>query len=275
LVRDKKTHTKSGYKPVDETANLRPTDRLVKKKLHGSSDTILARHVSRNGWTSSLGVGTNQPNGWAITRADGASLQNFDMALKANALNNQLLSGGLSFCAADAQNFTELSSVFDEFRILKIEFTLECRSNCFQSGWVNTGTVGSLIQPIAIEAPYLYIVEDPNNADLAPSVASLLEYSKTRRFSYADGRKFTYTLHKPRVDMVAYSESVAGYKAGVSSVSPWLSCTDASFIPHYGLKFILQLQDTASSPSIGELGNQFSCPMSINVKYTFEFRSIR
>jgi len=271
--------TQSAFKRLSQMrtrmqdVSILPSAATIRNKLKHAGTTIFRRYVQENSWVDGSSAGLNQPNGWyAHTAHYGAGLPGNDFQLKlvGTSGNDELLTIGAAFCGADLQNWNEIMNMYDQFRILKVIFTIECRSNAFQAGFTYDGTTKSAT---FLEAPYLYITEDPSDADGPITSVQLQQYDKCRKFCFADGRKFTYVLNNPSADELVYNSTASGgnAKAAKRVKSPWLSTDEGGYVPHYGLKMYLKWNDIAQYPDL----NNLPVPFTLSVQYVIECRDVR
>lgn len=139
------------------------------------------------------------------------------------------LRGAFRFCLNQASNISEITNLFDNYRITKVKLMFAMSAT--------EATSGNSQLPMPI-MNYCY---DPDDNSVPPSRSSVLEngFCKTRRLE----RTFSVVV-TPRAQ-----QSVVGGVGGAGGVLPvgtWLD-SGSSSIYHYGLKFWIDQFPFASS----------------------------
>jgi len=198
-----------------------------RKRAQSSSITAVARPLK------SVPTGPNQPvrirRSWTqdIAYYGGtggwANSGNLDFQINFAASQSEVRIGGVLVYGPSTPNSTELSNLFDQYRIMGVTVRIDWDYNSFPvSGGTNI-------------APLLYYVADYDDSGSA-IVSGLLQYSGVRTHSFMhDGYTplITYIKPKPLRD-VAGTGVLTSY--GPMSNAPWLRTAEMT-TPHYGLKF--------------------------------------
>lgn len=161
--------------------------------------------------------------------------------------------GGNSFSLSDVPASTEFTSLFDQYRINCVVFTIVNRANVRDQ----------LPSPDQTGMPILYYVVD-NDDVTAPTRAELQEYSQTKTFYYtADKRACRIKLFPKVTNTVFRTGATSAY--AVSMKKQWLDCAYPD-IPHYGLKWFLEVPGTTGSTN---------CTFDVISTYYLQFRTAR
>jgi hypothetical protein len=147
--------------------------------------------------------------------------------------------GALSYRFSDLSNYTELATLFDEYRIMQFQFIFTPTS-------VNNSH-GNLITVI-----------DYTDAAAPSSINQLLEYQTAE---IARAGETTDRVISPQVAIAAYSGAFTSYAL---QTSPWISC-DYPSVFHYGLKYGI----------IGVNGQPSYVAYNVTIRATLQFRSTR
>lgn len=136
---------------------------------------------------------------------------------------------GVSFEAFQVINWTEISNLYDQYCIDKVQYIIE-----LATPFINNG-----VYPYAIVAPDYTDVTPPASAQAALELAQ----SKIYQFS-PDRTRFVITI-KPKPAMSAFQSAVSsGY--AVPSGDTWFA-SDNNAVDHYGLKLWLADYNTTIS----------------------------
>lgn len=141
--------------------------------------------------------------------------------------------GSIAFEAGDLDNFTDLSGVFDQYRIDRIELLLRSVNN-------TTGSLYNLTSPNQA-LPRLYTVIDRDDSSALSSLAAIREYDNVEEGEAYESQLISF---KPSISPAYYaSGSFVGY--GIKDPE-WLDVA-SSGIPHYGVKWAVSGQQTSST----------------------------
>lgn len=146
------------------------------------------------------------------------------------------------------------TSLYDVYRISKIEFTIRPRAVIHQILGGGQGTVG-----LPAYNNFIYAV-DNDDANVPASYNELREYGNAKEIQLLQGRKHVITF-KPAVAQIIYNNGIT--TANGERFSPWIDVANPA-VPHYGIK--IALPPTTSA-------NQITC--DITVRYLLEFKQVR
>jgi len=160
--------------------------------------------------------------------------------------NTGVTANGFTFALSNLPNYTEFTSLFDQYRILQASVSFLPYSNSSQSGTVNSsfpGIIGSAV--------------DYDDASL-PAQTDLQQYESYKRNScYVE---FVRTI-KPRLAIATYNGSTfTGY---ANKYAQWIDANSPG-VPHYGLKTVITGSTYTASTPIYE----------VEVQLTFQVRSL-
>lgn len=148
-------------------------------------------------WNMSTGLwDTNQTTGASIgaTGSNGFSL--------CSLLDTSVLVTGSAVQAIPVPGISELQAVFDQCKLVKIEYEFWFANQAHQLG------------ATALDSPELFIVTDYDNNDVPTSVGEVMQYSKIHRVvGNANNGKYRVTLY-PKVRVPV---GTAGDEAGTST----------------------------------------------------------
>jgi len=128
--------------------------------------------------------------------------------------------GAFTFNLSQAANITDITNLFDNYRLVRVKLMFNLSSNSSDVSGSN-----------GFALPIINYCYDPDDATVPPSRTTVLEngYCQTRRLD----KPFSITL-TPRAQ-----QSVTGGTGGGGGLLPtgtWLDCSSPA-INHYGLKF--------------------------------------
>lgn len=133
-----------------------------------------------------------------------------------------------TFSLADVINSSELTALYNEYQIRKVElrFSLDC-SDTFTGGTWNTPRT----------LPSVYIADDPNDAAIPTDNGIVQQRGDCQLYELCHAKPFTVALY-PRAASQLYSSSFGtSYSYPANSAMNWIDCTPPSnSTPHYGLK---------------------------------------
>jgi len=161
--------------------------------------------------------------------------------------------GGCSHILADLPDDAAYTSIYDQYRIVKVEMWIIPRVT--QVDMDDTGTR---------QNPWLmYIVEDKDDSTPPSAVESVLAHNSVR---VIDLRKKYYFKYYPSVTPSVFAGGTfSGYSiANGGKKGPWIDCANTS-VPYYGLKWAI--------PGPVATSNSFS--VTTLFRYTVEFRGQR
>lgn len=173
-----------------------------------------AVHKIRRSWT--LPISYYGTNGWANLGAP-----DFQVNFAGSVSNVNI--GGVSVYGPNTPNASELSSLFDQYRITGVTLRIDWDYNSYP---VSSG------QSVA---PLIYYVADYDDSQGA-IVTDLLQYPGVQTHSFLqDGYTPLIVSVKPRpLRDIASTGILTAY--GPMTTAPWIRTADMT-TPHYGLKF--------------------------------------
>jgi len=138
----------------------------------------------------------------------------------ATPVNNLL---ALAFRLDDLPDYTEFTSLFDQYVILGVQVRITPRaSNAVVSG--GASNLGPQV---------IYVAKDCSDIVLPADIQTLREYETVREFSVTTMTNRKWTIgHSPRVAIAGYSGAFSGY---TSPTMTWIDLQSPS-VQHYGLK---------------------------------------
>jgi hypothetical protein len=138
--------------------------------------------------------------------------------------------GAISFRFSDLPNYSEISSLFDHVRLIKVKFDFI------------PGADTSFVNPANDNVPnsLLWVAPDYDN-DSTPTVGDILQKEGARYVRSID--RLTMTI-APRIKEYA-TDGVSANAAAVAAPGSWIDAA-ASGVRHYGIKFFLE----ASQPLV-------------------------
>jgi len=148
----------------------------------------------------------------------------------------------ISFNLNDLPNVAEFTSLFDQYRINSIKWTLMPRGSSAEAGTNNS-------------ACKIFSVLDYDDDTAPTSIDTLLQYENCKTSNSL--RDHSRSLRPKFARSVYQSALVTGY----GQSSGWLDC-DSTLIPHYGIKLAFQ----------GTAGAQI---FDVRIQYSVSFMGVR
>lgn len=142
--------------------------------------------------------------------------------------------GGVAYTLADIPNYSEFTTLFDEYKIAAIKVAYMPTKN------VNTNTqtgTGGTITNTTYMLPTVYTVIDHNDTD-TPTINDMVQ-NETLKISR--GNQVHTRYFKPRVPCRVYAGVSDGY---IYRSGQWIGTATANGddnVPHYGLKYFFEL----------------------------------
>lgn len=148
--------------------------------------------------------------------------------------------GGVSIYVPGTPNVAEITSLFDQYKILRVTTRLDWSMNAYSPSADQTQAL-----PI-----FYYVVDHDDSND--GTVADLLQYSGVGTHSFlTGGYKPLIITQTPRpLRDVASTGIATGYSP--MERNPFIRTTEAN-VPHYGLKIALQNMGATVNANIGQL----------------------
>jgi len=159
--------------------------------------------------------------------------------------NTGVTANGFSFSLSNLPNYTEFTSLYDQYRILQASVSFLPYANSSSSGSVTGSFPGIIASAI-----------DYDDASL-PGTTDLQQYESYKRNPAF--LEFVRTI-KPRVAIATYNGSTfTGY---ANQYAPWIDANSPN-VPHYGLKTVIFNSTYTTSTPVYE----------VEVQLTFQVRS--
>jgi len=155
---------------------------------------------------------------------------------------------GFNFSLDQLAQYTSWTSVFDQYRIDKVQVTIRPQYNA----------VG-LFVPASVKIPLLYSVIDYDDNTAASSLSTLKEYSNCNISMY----ETVVATFQPHLAMAAYDGSVFTSYANIAG--QWIDAASPT-VKHYGMKLGVE------GGQSGQTGLQ---TYDITIKYLISFRNVR
>jgi len=188
-------------------------------------------------FTSSIGLSL-PPKNYKFVQTDSYHLAN---PIVGSSAGN--VTGGYSFNLNNLNQVASFQALFDQYRILAVDFTIRPRCNAF----VATGTSSP---------PPLYLVIDYDNATALASAAAATEFSTCAIVEvYQSARR----VFRPRLAVATYQ---SGGFTGYSNQTSWID-TAYPAVEHYGIKWFLPACTASFTPE-----------WDVDVKLHLEFRNV-
>lgn len=155
---------------------------------------------------------------------------------------------------SDVQGNTELTAMFDQYKINCVVYEIAYRCNFADSTLANS------------QLPYLVYAYDDDDSSVATE-AALMEYNTTRKFYFGNGARRAVKIKlKPKINLLGndgvtnYGVQLPGRKAG------WVDCAVPN-IRHFGVKLVI-VNDT---PAVTGVDQEFD----VSAKYYLTFKTLR
>lgn len=195
-----------------------------------------------------------------LTRG-GALIHSFKrMALQTRIETNNagLAFVGYSFKLSDIPGFSEINSLFDQYRL-----------NCVVIRFIYRGSNQSMIESAVnsgIGLPIMWYVKDDDDDNAPSNINELREYASCKMHCFTSERRVCAIKIKPRVLNEVYKSALTtAYGTGKRS---WIDLADSGTTPHYGLKVAIEV------PTEG-VNNYAIQRFDVETKYYFQTRDPR
>lgn len=160
--------------------------------------------------------------------------------------------GAIEFQLADVPNVADFTSLFDHYEIEQVDFEVNCLTNSFSGGALQT------------MAPTITYVPDFDDSTLPSDASEIAQYQRSRTWCFRSTSQPLKFSIKPRV-AVPINAAGAAYAAGPSNIS--LNAANAA-VPHYGLKFWV----SGAQSGVGGSIQRGQHNLSFKMKYHLKFR---
>jgi len=175
--------------------------------------------------------------------------------------NTNKFGGAMSFALAQVASYTEIQSLFDNYRIKKVILRFDYSANSSPSnsagspGVVNVGNQA---------VPIVHVTPDFDDNTIPTNRADVLQNAYCR--TYRLDKSFSISL-TPRAQTVVATGAGAASSTAVGGLLPantWLDCQSPQ-IPHFGCKFFIDdFADTGAS----------NCALRITPTYILEAKNV-
>jgi len=148
--------------------------------------------------------------------------------------NSRQLLGALRFCLAQAANITDVTNLFDNYRLRKVKLMIAFTATGAPGDAVTGVGGGALSSATGVSTmPIMHHCYDPDDSVVPPSRTSVLEngYCKSTRMD-----RVVYVTITPRAQSVITGGGAAG--GGLMPLGQWLDSSSPN-VYHYGLKFAI------------------------------------
>lgn len=154
-----------------------------------------------------------------------------------------LLLGGTTWTTLAMPNYTEFTTLYDQFRIDWIEGEVYFSANSSESINANNGTL-----------PMLICAKDYDDSNSADSTA-LAQYNNCQYWQLGNNMQKKKINVRPNVDIAVFNGITSGY----ARAKPMFIDTSSSGVPHYGLKLATTpiVTPPANNTNLGSLFFRF------------------
>lgn len=163
----------------------------------------------------------------------------------------------ISFNLRDINNYSELTSLYDEYCISKVVVEFIPRGAILSQA-INTATTGNTNQLYGTVQPFITVI-DYDDATAPTTRNELLQYGTCK---VSKPHTYVKRVFTPKIAIQTYKTAVSsGYMA---KGHQWLDCADDT-VPHYGLKWAWDQDQNAVSTTLYD----------IYCTYYVKFRGVR
>jgi len=173
-----------------------------------------------------------------------------------------------SFALSILPGYTEFTSLFDYYRIDKIELTFIPSTNVADA---NTTAIGGNNSDVSVgvnAVPTMLIATDPDGANYGATVAEqmLLQYGNHRKLYMSCAQRHTF---KPKVSQQIYGAgATTAYAVPLGKDGVWVDCNNPT-APHYGVLWYVVGSNNEDSHSF--IPTTWQC--KVYAKYTVSFKA--
>jgi len=139
--------------------------------------------------------------------------------------NGSALDAGINFRLDRTPGAPELTTLFDQYRIVKAVVRIMARQG-------PGGATGNVTNSADLYMGRYFGVEDPDDAIAPGSTNALMQYNKVKQARWNEDMTFTVYPHV-NIDSATTAVGAGDF---MSVKSPWLDMANTS-VQHYGLKF--------------------------------------
>lgn len=159
------------------------------------------------------------------------------------------VNGAVYFALSSLDNYTDFTSLFDQYRIVCVEIFVRPLQN--NSQYFSTST--DILPRFASVIDY----------DDASALSTLADYRQFQTYHESNWNQYQKRIIRPRVALAAYTGTFVGF---ANAKSTWIDLATPS-VQHYGWKYFV---------SSGTAGTQTHLQTwMVEYKYMLEFRQVR
>lgn len=175
--------------------------------------------------------------------------------------------GAYSFKLNDVTSYAEFTSLFDQYKITKIDVMFKLHTNSYL--W--TATNGANTNNGAATAfPTLYLCNDHDDSTTTVTLAELKERQKTKRFVLRPNSILKWTVRPAILNQLYRTAVSTGYSPAFNK---YIDCSNVD-VPHYGMKFFLDY-DGATLPAYIVGGTGQTIDVNVELKYHLTLKDVR
>jgi hypothetical protein len=154
--------------------------------------------------------------------------------------------GAVSFQLNDLANVSAFTSLYDQYRLVKVEVLM------YHNQLYNAADSGNTIKN------HLWVAADHDDVTAWTSSSQAFQYQDVEHLCFNESGSKTI---RPRVALAAYNGTFVGYANMPEST--WLDCATAN-VQHYGVKYCIQASSTSTA----------NTSWKVFFKYFVEFRQV-
>lgn len=274
-----------GYSITRGTSMYAPRRAQVSRLgLSGLAPIHSFKRIGTPMYIGSAGAANTSPEVIGATIGTYGALMNLSNASASNTLTTatQQFGGALSFMLAQCATYTELTNLFESYRIKFIDliFTLSGNQAPSNAQGMNNaaGAPGTPAQNLIAALPIIHITDDPDDATVPSSRDVVLQYNncQTRRLENQMRLRII-----PRAQSVVQTAAANGGTAQVAGGQlprkQFLDC-DSPAIQHFGCKFWIENWPLGYATSVDTQGNNNSVrgPLALQITpvYHLEMKGV-
>jgi len=175
--------------------------------------------------------------------------------------NGTEASADFTFKLTDLINYTEFTTLFDQYKILKVVFKLQLINNPDAAYPINTNASSATANSVNWFPKFWYIRDYDSGS--SETISSMKERQGAKFFILRPNKEYSVAL-KPLVQVQTYKTSVS---TGYAPKRLWLDIADAT-VPHYGLKTVM---DTLGVDPVDGTGFSYR----YEIKFYVAFKGVR
>jgi hypothetical protein len=145
-------------------------------------------------------------------------IMNSGVLFSAQGVTGGTVLGGVTFALSQIPNYTNLTNLYDDYQIEKVEIAFFLRLN----------------QSVAEGLPRLSVYPDFDDATSPPTIGNVFNHPRVTQHIFTEAHPEYKICIEPRVSIPAYQGAFTGYTVAPAKV--WVDCANAG-VQHYGLKY--------------------------------------